>query len=334
VDQRRLTVRGIPRAGTRDERADRHHAAGKPFGQDQHVGHDAVAFATKEVAAAPEAGLHLVGNQQRARAVARLARSREVSRRRNVDAALALHRFDDESGGIDQRRIERIRIAVRDVHDVAQQRPKGRLERFAAARRERAERLAVIGVVRRHDLRPAGRGAGELERPFDRLRAAICEKRVRQIPRRYLRECAGEPSGERREHRLSRERHRFELVAHGGDHARMGVAQREDAVTSSEIEIGFALVIPNRRAARAHFHGRARKFHHARQRRVDEAPVVLDRLVVEAARVGLAQAAAAPHSISRSRRSMVASTAPIVSAAVSVRINRSRNSLAPRKPLR
>ena len=104
VQQRRLAERAIPDVGTRDERTDRHDAAGEPLRQRHHVGNDAVAVAGEAIAAAAESRLHLVGDEERAGRGRKSSRTAfEIPRRRNVDAAFALHRLDDEGRRVAQR---------------------------------------------------------------------------------------------------------------------------------------------------------------------------------------------------------------------------------------
>ena len=114
----------------------------------------------------------------------------------------------------------------------------------------------------------------------------------------------------------------------------MRVPEREDPVTAGKIEIGFARVIPNRRAACANGDGGARKLHHPRERRIHKGPVVFVGLVVERLRRLRIRFDHAATAASARSRSILASTIESVSAAVSVRINRSRSSLAPKNPLR
>ena len=119
----------------------------------------------KRVAAAAEARLHLVDDQQRARGIAGRARRRQISLRWQIHATLALHGFDDEGRRIPaaQRDAEGGRIAVRHVRDVRERSCERGAVGGRTARRERAEGLTVVAAGRRDDARPAGRGDRELE---------------------------------------------------------------------------------------------------------------------------------------------------------------------------
>ena len=76
----------------------RRDAAGEGLGAGQDVGLDAVVLVGEPLAGAAHAGLDLVEDQQHAALVAQLAQPGEVIRRRDVDAALALDRLDQDRG--------------------------------------------------------------------------------------------------------------------------------------------------------------------------------------------------------------------------------------------
>ena len=190
VEQRRFAECAIPHRRSRDERADRNDAAGEPLGQRHHIGHDLLAVAGKAITAAPEARLHFIGHEERAGAVARLAYGSQITVGWNLYSAFALHRLDDERRSVGQRVEQRRGIAIGNRNRIREQRPEWRLKRFAAAHRERAERLAVIRVVRADDLRAAGCRARELDRALDRLRSAVAPKRDFEIAGGELRRAA------------------------------------------------------------------------------------------------------------------------------------------------
>ena len=153
-----------------------------------------------EAAGAAEAGLDLVRDEQDAVLVGQLPQARQEPGRRHDVAALADDRLDDEGGdppGVDQlgeqgrhgglpvvpQRLvitaTAVRIGIRRVVHGARQRlevapdgdPRG-------GQRHRLCRAAVEAAAERHDDRPTGRDARELDRRLDRLRAAVAQERA------------------------------------------------------------------------------------------------------------------------------------------------------------
>ena len=100
--ERRGVVAGLE-AGRRvvgdEERADR-QSVREALRERDRVGPDAVGLPREERAAAADAGLHLVEDQQRAVLVGERARLREHLGRERVHAALALHRLEQDRGGV------------------------------------------------------------------------------------------------------------------------------------------------------------------------------------------------------------------------------------------
>ena len=97
----------------------RHVSAGKPLGEEQHVGLDAPVFYGEEAAGPPEPGLDFVGDEQRPIFPAKFVGGSEIIGRGHVDA-LALDRLDAERGDVAlfQRALEREKIVEGDF-DVA-----------------------------------------------------------------------------------------------------------------------------------------------------------------------------------------------------------------------
>ena len=97
-------------------RADRHMPARKRLREQHHVGLDVPMLDREEAAGAPEAGLDLVGDEQRAVAAADLGGRLQIAVGRQVDA-LALDRLDDEGrasrGG--QRALQRRQVVERNA---------------------------------------------------------------------------------------------------------------------------------------------------------------------------------------------------------------------------
>ena len=143
---------------------------------------------------APEAGLHLVADEQRAVLAAGRLGAGEIAVGRQVDA-LALDRLDDEGGDVARARAPPA-APSRSPNGTAlaagQERPEALAEVLVAVERERAEREAVEGVLGEEDPRSPGRRARELDRALDRLGAGVggapsrrsAPARARRAPRR------------------------------------------------------------------------------------------------------------------------------------------------------
>ena len=172
------------------ERAHR-KAAADALAERHRVRRHAVVLPGEPVAGAADAGLDLVEDQERAVLAAELAQAGEVAGRRDVDAALALHRLDDERG---RRAVDRgargVEIAERHDGLVAQQRLVGIAVLRLADHLERAERAAVERVLGRDEAHPAGGAVRELQRAVDRLGARVHDERARRAPRRRARPAA------------------------------------------------------------------------------------------------------------------------------------------------
>ena len=126
----------------------------------------------EQPARAAEAGLHLVGAEERPVAAAELLRALEVAGRRQVHA-LPLHRLDEEDGDVlaAQLGLERVEVAERHLREAGQQRLEARRELGVAVRRERAEREPVEAVLGRDDAR---RGRSRRGRASARPRPPRC----------------------------------------------------------------------------------------------------------------------------------------------------------------
>ena len=177
--ERRGVVAGLE-AGRRvvgdEQRADR-QAVREPLRERDCMRLDAESLPREERAGAPDAGLHLVEDQQRAVLVGERARFREGLGRERMHAALALHRLEQDRRGLRPDVLgERLR---RREHDAGDERlERGALRRLAGDG-QRAERAAVERALERDELASPGRLAGPLERRLDRLGARVAEERVR-----------------------------------------------------------------------------------------------------------------------------------------------------------
>ena len=182
----------------RQQRADRHVAAGQRLGEQHHVGFDIPVLDREEAAGAADAGLDFVGDEQRAVFAAERGRARQKLIGGHVDA-LALDRLDDEGGNLArrQRLLQRGEIVERDRRAARQQRLEAAAEIRIVRQRQRAIGQAVEGVRAVHDAGPAGGAAGELDRGFDTFRAGIGKKHLVQIGH-VFQQPFGQHAGERR----------------------------------------------------------------------------------------------------------------------------------------
>ena len=173
-----------------DARADRHDAAAETLAERHQVRHDAVVLAAEHLAAAPHPALDLVEDEHRAVLVADLARRREVTRRRDVDAALALDRLDHDGGHAVAREVaarhhhpQRVNVAERDVRPALQ-----RQERFAEhglGRPAEGARATCRGTPRscRRSGDVPSSGSPSSDKPRS-TRSRVREERVLEISRR------------------------------------------------------------------------------------------------------------------------------------------------------
>ena len=95
-----------------DHRGDRIDAARQAFAGDQHVRHDAVGIDAPHFAGAHEAGLHLIGDIERADFLAGLLDRREIAGQRHREAIGRRNRLHDHAGRIADR--DRRRALLRD----------------------------------------------------------------------------------------------------------------------------------------------------------------------------------------------------------------------------
>ncbi len=228
LEARRCVVRD-------EQRADRQPVR-EALGERDRVRPDAVGLPREERAAAADAGLHLVEDQQRAVRVGELACLRERLGRERMDAALALHRLEQDRRGVRADVLgERRRCREARAGDE-------RLERSALRRlpghRQRAERAPVERAFERHDLGAPGRLARPLERSLDRLGARVAEERLRAAE--AIREPGGELAASARSSRGSRRaragraaRVRRRAARGGGGRGRRRRCRRRDRGSAS-----------------------------------------------------------------------------------------------------
>src|SRR3989441_4075479 len=186
---RRAAARIRPGLGERDrlaghDAADR-EAAAEALAHEHHIGHDVVVLDREHLPGSPEAGDHLVADEQRADLSRQRAQLAQIAGRRHDVPRGALHRLDDDRGDV-VRRLERD-LRPQEVDAM----PLARRERLAegapragrvgtrvgtgregtqtmleASRQERqhAARLAVEAAPEAHDFVAARGGPGQPQR--------------------------------------------------------------------------------------------------------------------------------------------------------------------------
>ena len=238
----------------------------------------------EQAAGAPEARLHLVGAEERPVAAAELLGALEVAVRRQVHA-LPLDGLDDEERHVLRRELalERLEVADRHLREAGQQRAEPVAELGRGRRGERAEREPVEAVLRREHARAAGRGAAELDRGLDRLRAGAREDHLAERGGRTAQELLGQQRRERVDAELHRARAlKLERLDQRLADARVVAAHVEHPEAAEHVEVAVAVRVPEVGALGA----RPAAVEADRAQQPDELRV--DRLRVEVERLGAA----------------------------------------------
>ena len=157
-------------------------AAGKRFRQQHHVGFDIPVLDREEFSGAADAGLDLVGDEQRAVFAAERGGPRQEFVGGHVDA-LALNRLDDEGGDLTrrQRLFQCCEVVEGNLRAAGQQRLEAGTEVRVVHQRQRAVGQPMERVGTGHDAGPAGRAARELDRGLDGFGTRIGEEHLVQI---------------------------------------------------------------------------------------------------------------------------------------------------------
>src|SRR5713226_5514526 len=142
-------------------------------------------FASEEASGAAEARLNFVENKCSAMTRGKFPRSHEIAGRRQVDAAFALDRLEEESGNLrsvaSKARGQCVCIAEFDALEAGRKRPESLRVMRLSRQCKCAEGFAMKGAGRGEDDRPARAHADQLDRGFDRLGARRREKAAREI---------------------------------------------------------------------------------------------------------------------------------------------------------
>jgi hypothetical protein len=152
-----------------------------------------------------------------------------------------------------------ILVNGRDMMRLDQERSELFALRFAPADRERAQGDAVIALPARNNEPPLRLTAldetltCQLERRLDRLRAAADEEHMLDALWRVRYEIVGQCLGDRRGEKAGVGVFEcIELRTHGGEHARMRMAQTRDRRTAGGIDVFLSVRVAEHNAASAH----------------------------------------------------------------------------------
>ena len=197
-------------------------------------------------ARAAHAGLHLVEDEQQTVAVAQLAQRPQELDRRDVDAALALHRLDHDRGRLrPDRLLDRGEIGERHVVEAFDRRPEA-LEVFrVAAGGDGRERAAVEGAFEGDDAPALGPAADimvaprRLDRGLARFGARIAEEDP--VGERRRDQSLGELLLARDPIEVGRVPELLGLVGEGRDELGVGVAERIDRDARGKVEVALAI---------------------------------------------------------------------------------------------
>ena len=263
----------------REHAGQRQVAAGDALGEAQQVGRDVGLLACEQRPGAPEAGHHLVGDQQHL--VLRAQRARAAQERRMVEAhaAGALHqRLDHHRGdlvvlvgeqllqrlgrgrrAVDAGVVMVLRVPAREGgHERGTQERRIRLaEDRDVGHAQGPERLPVVSALesdeavlpRASAVRPVMRR--HLERDLHRRGAVGCEERVTEPSGREAREALRQlhrgAVGEARQHHVLEGR---ELLGDRGVDRRVGVAEQVHPPRAHAVQVAASLEIVEPRALR------------------------------------------------------------------------------------
>ena len=258
-----------------DFRATQHRADGQAAAEPFRRGHDVRRhpefLVQVERAAAADAGLHFVKNQQRVVAVACLARGAHEIRMRRRHAALALNQFQNHRASrVVRGGFKRAGVVERQVRDAARFRPEVVAVFFLPAGADGEKGAPVKRVVKGDDAvlvraeTPLRVAAREFERGFVGFGAgvgeehALGESHVAQAARQFNR---------RRVHQQVADMPEFAgLLGEDAAQFRVGVPERADRDAGREIQIDISVGVPQPRALAAlrhDGHRRVGRRHHA-----------------------------------------------------------------------
>ncbi len=181
----------------------------------------------------------------------------QVARRRHDHAALALDGLEDHHRGRGSHgRGQRGDVAVRDVRDLARQRPErvglGRLP----GQRQGTHGSAVKAARGGDDLGPAG-APGQLEGGLVRLGAGVGEEHPTGAPGQGQ-QLLGQRHRRLGDVEVAHVAEHADLPGHRGHHGRMGVTQGIDRETRQHVQVGVSVLVPHHGAIPAYQRQRRR----------------------------------------------------------------------------
>ncbi len=266
---------GAQRGGIDDLRASddggERHAGRQRLADRDEVGDDALVLHGPELAGAPEAGLDLVDDEYDAVLIAEPAQAAEEALGGHDEAALAQDGLDDDGGHVLRRHVGQqhlvearqgvlrqlvgrhadrrpVGIGQRGVEDVGGEGADPGAQRPVLAVEGQAQQSAAVeAVLEADDAAPLGEGAGELDGVLDGLGAAVEERGfARALEAGGFHQLAADleiprigADVEAGVQELAR------LLAQGGHHLRVAMADVDGADAPGEIDVSLAVGVPN-----------------------------------------------------------------------------------------
>jgi len=224
---------------------------GNALGDRHQVGTQVEVLACKKLARAPDAGLDLVDDEERAVLVAERLGAGEELLGAGIDPAFALNDLDDHGGsptvlpGILHRCGHALELVVGNKAHIGDE----RLERLAvllAPRRRQRPHAAPVKPAHRGDSPGAARGeAGELERGLNGLGPRVAQESAVQPRRRDAYQLGKTLRAHVVVETVGRQKETVGLGTHRGDDGGMGVAHGRRTVPADAVNVLGAVHVPD-----------------------------------------------------------------------------------------
>ncbi|CDX50950.1 hypothetical protein MPL3365_130224 [Mesorhizobium plurifarium] len=231
----------------RGEAGAHREAAADALGDRHQVGRDAGPLMREQFSGAADAALDLVEDQKQAVLVAQLAQPLQGLRRHRADAALALHRLDQDCRGLRRDRLfGRVDVVECDLVEALDLRAEAFEIFVLAAGGDRRERAAVEGALESDDAETLRVTLDELVAPgrldgaFQRLGARIGEEHL--VGESRLDQPLAQPALFRDFVEIGDVPEVGGLLGERRDQMRMAVAERIHRDAAREVKISLALV--------------------------------------------------------------------------------------------